>query len=284
MKLCVIIPVFNEEDFIKKSINSIISQSIKPDKVVYVNDSSTDNTKKIIRDLSDDYDWIEIIDHKSKELHIPGRKVIEAFYYGLKKLDSSYDIICKFDGDIELPFDYIKKIKNIFTENLNIGIAGGNLYILKKGKWVYEEIASKSHVRGPIKAYRRECFEDINGLKSSIGWDTIDVLLAQKKGWKIYTDKKIKVKHLKSTGKSYSFQSRLLQGEALYIMRFGFILSILSIIKSSFKTKDPLRILFAISGFLISLMKKKSFIISREEGVYVRNFRWKMIYKKYLKF
>ena len=183
-----------------------------------------------------------------------------------------------------MPFDYIKKIKNIFTENLNIGIAGGNLYILKKGKWIYEEIASKSHVRGPIKAYRRECFEDINGLKSSIGWDTIDVLLAQKKGWKIYTDKKIKVKHLKSTGKNYSFQSRLLQGEALYIMRFGFILSILSIIKSSFKTKDPLRILFAVSGFLISLMKKKSFIISREEGVYVRNFRWKMIYKKYLKF
>ena len=66
MKLCVIIPVFNEEDFIEKSINSIISQSVKPDKVVYVNDSSTDNTKKIIRDLSDDYDWIEIIDHKSK--------------------------------------------------------------------------------------------------------------------------------------------------------------------------------------------------------------------------
>ena len=62
MKLCVIIPVFNEEDFIEKSINSIISQSVKPDKVVYVNDSSTDNTKKIIRDLSDDYDWIEIID------------------------------------------------------------------------------------------------------------------------------------------------------------------------------------------------------------------------------
>ena len=52
----------------------------------------------------------------------------------------------------------------------------------KMEKWIYENIAAKTHVRGPIKAYRAECFNDINALKSSIGWDTVDVLLAQKKG------------------------------------------------------------------------------------------------------
>jgi glycosyltransferase involved in cell wall biosynthesis len=134
MKLCIIIPVFNEEGFIEKSIKSIINQTVRPDRVIYVNDSSTDNTKELINDFSCDCDWIDIIDYESKEEHIPGRKVIEAFNFGLKNLKINYDVICKFDGDIELPKNYIKKIKNIFLENSNVGIAGGNLYISKKGK------------------------------------------------------------------------------------------------------------------------------------------------------
>ena len=284
MKICIIIPVFNEENFIEKSIKSIINQTAKPYKVIYVNDSSTDNTKQIINKLSNDYEWIDIIDHESKKQHIPGSKVIEAFNFGLKNLNFQYDVICKFDGDIELPKDYIEKIRNIFLENSNVGIAGGNLYISKKGKWVYEKVAAKSHVRGPIKAYRRKCFEDIKGIKSSIGWDTVDVLLAQKEGWKIFTDKNLIVKHLKSTGKKYSLRSKFFQGEALYIMRFGVVLSILSIIKSSFNTNDPLNILFATVGFIISFIKQKRFIVNKEEGIYIRNFRWNVIYTKYLKF
>ena len=54
------------------------------------------------------------------------------------------------------------------------------MYILKRNKWIYENISSKNHVRGPIKAYRKECFIDIGGLKAHVGWDTLDVLLAKK--------------------------------------------------------------------------------------------------------
>ena len=49
MKVCVIIPVFNEQDFIKKSVESLIDQTIKPAEVIYVNDNSTDNSKNIIK-------------------------------------------------------------------------------------------------------------------------------------------------------------------------------------------------------------------------------------------
>ena len=154
----------------------------------------------------------------------------------------------------------------------------------KKVSGCMKKIATKSHVRGPIKAYRRKCFEDINGLKSAIGWDTVDVLLAQRKGWKIFTDKELIVKHLKSTGKKYSLKSKFSQGEALYTMRFGVVLSILSILKSSINTNDPLKIIFASLGFLISLIKQKPFIVSKEEGMYIRNFRWNVVYNKYLKF
>ena len=284
MKVCVIIPVFNEQDFIKKSVESLIDQTIKPAEVIYVNDNSTDNSKNIIKNLIGKCEWIRVIDHKSFQEHVPGSKVIEAFNFGLKNLETQFDIICKFDGDIILPKNYIEKIIEIFNEKEKVGIAGGNLYVQKNGKWIYENIAAKTHVRGPIKAYRAECFNDINALKSSIGWDTVDVLLAQKKGWLIYTDKNLIVKHLKPTGQKYSLHSKILQGESLYKMRFGFILSILSLLKSSLNNYSLSRLFFGLIGYCVSFFKQKAFIVTDEEGVYIRNFRWKVIYKKYLKF
>lgn len=284
MKVCVIIPVFNEQDFIKKSVESLIDQTIKPEEVIYVNDNSTDNSKNIIKNLIGKCEWIRVIDHKSFQEHVPGSKVIEAFNFGLKNLETQFDIICKFDGDIILPKNYIEKIIEIFNEKEKVGIAGGNLYVQKNGKWIYENIAAKTHVRGPIKAYRAECFNDINALKSSIGWDTVDVLLAQKKGWLIYTDKNLIVKHLKPTGQKYSLHSKILQGESLYKMRFGFILSILSLLKSSLNNYSLSRLFFGLIGYCVSFLKQKPFIVTDEEGVYIRNFRWKVIYKKYLKF
>lgn len=284
MKICIIIPVFNEENFIKKSLESFIYQTSKPDKLIYVNDNSTDNTRQIIKKKSNHFKWIEILDHNSKGKHIPGKKVIEAFNFGVKNLNIKYDIICKFDGDIVLPKNYIERIKSIFLKNPNVGIAGGNLYVYKKGSWVYEKVAAKTHVRGPIKAYRSKCFEDIGGIRASVGWDTVDVLIAQKKGWEIFTDPNLVVKHLKPTGNKYSLRSKFLQGEALYTMRFGVLLSFLSIVKSSINLSDPIKILFASTGFLISFFKQKPHIVSKEEGKFIRNFRWKVIFDKYLKF
>ena len=76
----------------------------------------------------------------------------------------------------------------------------------------------------------------------------------------------------------------MLQGESLYKMRFGFILSILSLLKSSLNNYSLSRLFFGLIGYCISFLKQKPFIVTDEEGVYIRNFRWKVIYKKYLKF
>ena len=95
MKVCIIIPVFNEQDFIKKSVESLINQTIKPAEVIYVNDNSTDNSKNIIKNLIGKCEWIRVIDHKSFQEHVPGSKVIEAFNFGLKNLETQFDIICK---------------------------------------------------------------------------------------------------------------------------------------------------------------------------------------------
>ncbi len=281
MRIYVIIPIYNEDSFLEKSINSVINQTFIPKKVIYVDDNSTDSSKNIISKYSEKFDWIDLIQIESSNQHIPGSKIINAFYEGLKSLDNDYNILCKFDGDIILPKDYFEKLNRIFVNNKSVGIAGGNMYILKRNKWIYENISSKNHVRGPIKAYRKECFFDIGGIKAHIGWDTLDVLLAKKNGWKIYTDKNLHVKHLKGTGSNYTFNSKFLQGRALYCMRFGIILSILTLIKSSYNTVDITKLFFGIIGYIYSFITRKVPIVSVSEGKFIRNYRWDSFKKKY---
>ena len=279
MKIYVIIPVYNEDSFLEKSINSFINQTFIPKKIIYVDDNSTDSSKSIVSKYSQKFDWIELIQIESTSQHIPGSKIIDAFNKGLKSLDNDYDVVCKFDGDIILPTNYFEKLKKIFINNKSVGIAGGNMYILKRNRWIYENISSKNHVRGPIKAYRKECFSDIGGLKAHIGWDTLDVLLAKKNGWEVYTDKNLQVKHLKKTGSNYTFKSKFLQGTALYCMRFGIILSLLTLIKSSFNTVDITKLFFGVTGYIYSFITRKDPIVSISEGKFIRNYRWSSLKK-----
>ena len=283
MNIYIIMPVFNEEKFLNDSIDSIVKQILLPKKLLLINDSSTDNSENILKKYSNKFSWIEYINIESKQIHIPGEKVINAFNKGLDKLDSDYDIICKFDSDIILPNNYLESVAKIFINNPKVGIAGGNLCVKKNNHWIYENISSKDHVRGPIKSYRKKCFEEINGLRSSIGWDTVDVLIAQFYGWEIKTDKTLLVKHLKPTGTNYSYNSKFLQGEALYKMRFGVILSLISVIKTSNNLGRFSMIFFSFFGYLNAFVKRKEKIVTKKQGKFIRKFRWGKVYSKLLK-
>jgi len=274
MNIYIVIPVFNEEENLNDSIDSIVNQTLLPKKLLLVNDSSTDDSETILKKYSNKFSWIEYITIKSKQVHVPGEKVINAFNKGLEKLDTNYEIICKFDSDIILPKNYLESIKNIFANNPKVGIAGGNLYVKKDNNWIYEKISSKNHVRGPIKSYRKKCFEEIQGLRLSIGWDTVDVLIAKFYGWKIKTDKTLLVKHLKPTGKNYTYTSKFLQGEALYKMRFGIMLSFISVVKTSINIGKLSIIFFAIFGYTNALIKRKERIVTKEQGKFIRKYRW----------
>lgn len=256
-------------------------QSYLPKSVVVVNDNSTDDTEQIIEAFATKYSWITLVNSNSSNEHLPGTKIIDAFYNGFETLDDNYDVICKFDADLIFPNNYLESIVFLFKKDHKTGVAGGLLYIKINNKWVYETIASKSHVRGPIKAYRKACFKKIDGLKKSIGWDTVDVLLAQYYGWEVKTDKELHVKHLKPTGANYGKGSKHLQGEALYKMRYGFSLAFLAAFKIAYKKKSFRLFKDYFSGYFKALKNKSNYLITKDQGKFVRQFRWKNIFKKF---
>ncbi|NNK87988.1 MAG: glycosyltransferase family 2 protein [Flavobacteriaceae bacterium] len=277
MKIYIVIPAYNETGTITEALNSIVTQTQLPDKLVLVNDNSTDDTGSIMIDYAKEFDWIEHVDRTSAGEHLPGAKVIEAFNTGLSTLDKDYDIICKFDADIVFPEDYIARLRKMFEDDPVLGIAGGIPYIKNNGQWVFERIASKDHVRGPIKAYRKACFRDIGGLRRSVGWDTIDVLLAQYHGWKVRTDKDLHVRHLKPTGMNYQPKARYLQGKALYKMRYGIVLSTIALIKGALARGSIMFFIYGLAGFLKAFISNESFLITKVEGHFFRGLRWKNI-------
>ena len=114
-----------------------------------------------------------------------------------------------------------------------------------------------------------------------MGWDTIDELLALYNNWQFETDESLKVKHLKPTGANYNHNAKHLQGTALYKMRYGFILALFSALKLAYK-KHRIRLFWDyIRGYLKALKNKEPFIITSDQGAFVRAYRWKNIRRKF---
>ncbi len=280
MKIYIVIPAHNEAAYIGSTLESLINQTYPAEKIVIVDDQSDDATPDIVSEYSAKHPFISLVSITSIEAHLPGSKVINAFNHGLKTLDDDYDIICKFDADLIFPSNYLETIVNHFKSSPEMGMVGGFCSIQKNDKWVVENLTNKDHIRGALKAYRRACFKDIEGLKPAMGWDTADELLAQFHGWKIKTDQSLLVKHLKPTGTTYNKASKYKQGEAFYRLRYGFLITLIASAKLASRKQDFSLFRDYISGYFKAVREKQTFLISPTQGKFVRKLRWKKMIEK----
>lgn len=277
MKFYIVIPAHNEEGSIALTLESLFNQTMLPQLVVVVNDNSTDNTENIVKTFSAKYPCVSLVNNISSDKHLPGTKIINAFYKGFETLDNHYDVICKFDADLIFPENYLEQLSHHFSSNERLGMVSGFCYIKQNNKWVLENLTRKDHIRGALKAYKKECFLQIGKLKPSMGWDTVDELLAQFYVWDILTDESLHVKHLKPTGISYNKAAKHLQGEAMYKMRYGFIITLISALKLAFKKGEFKLFRDYLSGYFRAKKAKTPFLVSKEQGKFIRELRWKGI-------
>lgn len=104
MKVTVVIPAYNEEKYIGACLDSILSQSRRPDEIIVVDNNSTDKTPEIIKK----YKNVKYIIEKQQGI-IPARNT------GFDA--ASGDIIARCDADTILPRDWIKSIESSFLKN-----------------------------------------------------------------------------------------------------------------------------------------------------------------------
>ena len=280
MRYYIVIPTYNEEQFIALTLQSLAEQTVVPTKVIVVNDSSTDSTPEIVSDFAKKYPWISLINKTSDTIHLPGSKVIQAFQKGLESIDEDYDLIVKVDADLIFPANYFETIIRHFKSDTTIGMVGGFCYIEKNGEWILENLTDKDHIRGALKAYRKATFQQIGGLRPQMGWDTVDELLCKFFNWKIVTDESLHVKHLKPTGANYNKTARYKQGEAFYTLGYGFIITAIASLKLALRKGKPFLFIDYLVGFWKAKLANKPLLVTADQAQFIRKYRLQKMKKK----
>jgi glycosyltransferase involved in cell wall biosynthesis len=301
LKFLIIIPAHNEESNIFSCLESLKNQSFQDFVCVVVNDGSTDRTQNIVEAFISQTSNFQLLNLEKSE-HQPGAKVVRTFNKGLESVDlKDFDVICKYDADIVFPQNYLEKVNQVFESNSKAGVVSGLVYIRnykqnpeiknlrnpnenwadfsnKNQEWIFENLSSKSHVRGPIKAYRKECFEDMNGLRTVLGWDNLDILLAKKSNWEVVTLKDLWVKHLRPTAYKYKSQKAEKLGQYFYNIGLSLPLAMISSAKSSFKNRSAKEFFITVNSFLMQKAKRD---LTKDEIKFIRNLRWKEFFKNF---
>ncbi len=198
----VITPARDEERYIDYTLRSMIAQTLRPEEWIIVDDGSTDGTAAIVCDYTARYPWLRLIRRADRGERRIGGGVVEAFNHGLRNVRSGgYKFISKLDADLSLPSNYFEFLLQKFEESHRLGIASGCTFVRRGKKLVWERNYDRSS-RGMMKVYRRECFEEIGGLVTELGWDVIDDYQAQALGWETRSYRDLAVIHHRPMGSS----------------------------------------------------------------------------------
>ena len=117
MMISVICPIYNEEKYIVKCIESVINQDYPKNdlEVIFVDGMSTDKTRELISGYVSHYPYIRIIDN-------PQRIVPVALNIGIK--ESKGEVVIRLDAHAEIPNNYFSElVKNL--KDLNADNVGG---------------------------------------------------------------------------------------------------------------------------------------------------------------
>lgn len=129
-RLSVIIPAFNEENYIGACLQSIQKQTQKPLEVIVVNNNSTDRTSKIASQFN-----VRIVNEKKKG-------VSAARNAGAKM--ATGNILVFLDADCQMPPTHLQSLVNDFKSNKPIdGLAGP--YVIHDGGKFVEWITKRGH-------------------------------------------------------------------------------------------------------------------------------------------
>lgn len=280
LRFGIIIPAHNEGDILAQTLDSLLRQTLPAHSIVVIDDNSTDHTAAIVADYCRRFPQVKTLYRSSSVQRLPGAKIVQAFNAGLP-LVGQVDIICKYDADLIFPPNYLETLQTYYLQNPQLGMCGGVCSIEKDGKWLKENLTNKNHLRGALKSYRKECFQAIGGLKEAMGWDTVDELLAQYHSWELLVVEDLVVKHLRPTASRYNSQAQYMQGGMFYRLRYGEVLSFLASAKLAYK-KRSLRLFWDyMKGYFKAKKEKQPFLVTPEEGKWIRAYRWRYIKRKF---
>lgn len=138
MKISVYITSFNQKEYLKQAVLSVLSQTIAPYEILIVDDCSSDGSQELIKNFASNYDNVRYI------LHEKNRGVAQVRITALENLKGDY--VTYLDGDdIYLPKKLEVESNIIFNEGCDLAFSN-NMYVNPddlldvKWIWAYDQI------------------------------------------------------------------------------------------------------------------------------------------------
>jgi Glycosyl transferase family 2 len=185
MRYILITAARNEEAFIKKTLDSVVAQTVLPEHWIIVDDGSTDRTGEIVEDYTKRHPWIELLCRPRRSDRNFAAKV-HAFNAGFERVQPlNVELVGNLDADVSFGPDHFQFLIEKFLEDPTLGVAG-TAYTQQDWDSTKDSFEGENSVHGACQLFRLRCFEDVGGYMPSRagGIDWIAVTTARMNGWK----------------------------------------------------------------------------------------------------
>lgn len=274
-------PCRDEAKYARRTLDSVVKQSVLPALWIIVDDGSKDDTPQILKEYADKYPWIRVITRADRGDRKLGGGVIDAFYTGYDSINpADFDYVTKMDLDLEMPPRYFEELMLRMEADPRIGACSGKPYYVKDGKWISEKCGDETAV-GMCKFYRTECFTQIGGFVRELMWDGIDCHRCRTLGWVAvsWDDPKINFEHLRPMGTSHKnwWVGRTRHGIGQWFMGTGITYMAAS---CAFRMLHPPMFMGSAAmmwGYLRSMMQGKPRYGDAEFRNFLRRYQWRCL-------
>jgi len=202
MNYVLITPARNEERFVKKTLDSMVAQTVLPERWIIVDDGSTDRTAEIVEGYAKRYSWIELVRRtQHRDRSFAGK--VHSFNAGFERVQSlQFEVIGNLDADLSFEPDYLEFLIRNFSKDPKLGVAGTPF--TEEGGYdsARDSFEGENHVAGGCQLFRRQCFQEIGGYAPNPagGIDWIAVTTARMKGWKTRSFSEKRFHHYRTLG------------------------------------------------------------------------------------
>ncbi len=120
--VAVVIPAYNEESVIRQCLIAAVYQSVPADQIIVIDNKSTDRTRKIVRQMQQEYpeSHIILLQQNDEQGLIPTRN------FGFNH--ASGDIIGRIDADSVLEPDWVEQVQKAFMDTSISAATGPVVY------------------------------------------------------------------------------------------------------------------------------------------------------------
>ena len=288
MSYVLITPLVNEEKNLLNLKNTVLNQTLRPVLWIIVDGGSDDDSFNLATKIFKNYDWIEVVHQKKfyeKTLgHLNFAEAINEGYTALKKISQekkvNYEYVGKTDATPILCENYFQTLLSKMKFNKELAITCGIQEVFTSNNRIKLEPLENIPLSGfnDMRLYRKDFFEEIKGYPLTPSPDSVLLIKAVEKGYKVKVIQEISFLKPRLGGSKIGFWNGFkLKGKNMYILGYHPFLALINALQVSRKIPPHYQFIPMLWGFLLSILKRENKIPDLEIREYYGKKRLKEI-------